>query len=154
MKSFKEYQNESPVPVPLQEGVEPDTLLIKLSNTEYELEIADTPGKIQEGLSGRDYIPRKTGMIFIMPKEEIQEFWMRDCNTDMDILFLDEQGDIVNLHRMLRERAQASFESDLDYMSRLTSYSSGTPAKYAIEIPAGDITRLGLYIGQHVDIPK
>lgn len=153
MISFKQYF-ESPVPVPLHEGVEPDTIFIKLNNTDYELEIADTPGKIQEGLSGRDYIPRKTGMIFIMPKEDIHEFWMKDCNTDMDILFLNSECNIVNMHRMLRERAQSSFESDSDYMSRLTSYSSGTPAKYAIEIPAGDITRLGLYIGQHVDIPK
>lgn len=153
MKSFKEY-NISPVSVSLHEGVEPITLTIKLGRTNYDLEIADTPGKIQEGLSNRDHIPQKSGMIFIMPKEDIHEFWMKDCNTDMDILFLDSHGDIVNMHRMLRERAQSSFESDSDYMSRLTSYSSGTPAKYAIEIPAGDITRLGLYIGQHVDIPK
>jgi uncharacterized membrane protein (UPF0127 family) len=154
MKNFKEYYNESPVPVPLHEGVEPDTLSLNLNDSTYELEIADTPDKIIQGLSGRDFIPRKTGMIFIMPREQVQEFWMKDCLTNMDIIFLNEEGQIVNMHRMLKERPRASFETNEDYATRLTSYSSGEPAKYAIEIPAGDITRLGLRIGQIVPIHK
>jgi uncharacterized protein len=154
MKTFKEYHNESPVPVSLHEGVEPDTLSINLNDTTYSLEIADTLDKITQGLSGRDFIPRKTGMIFMMPEEQVHSFWMKECLTNMDILFLNEEGEIVNMHRMIRERPQTSFETNEDYMTRLTSYSSEKPAKYAIEIPSGDITRLGLYIGQRVHIPK
>ena len=151
MKRFIEYTNleEEVVSLPSDET---NLIDVKIGHSDYRLEIADTPQKIQEGLSGRDCIPRKTGMLFIMPMQSIQEFWMKGCDTDMDILFLDEEGMVVNMERMMRERSKASFETEALYESRLRLYSSKYPAKYAIEISAGDITRLGLHIGDSINI--
>ena len=151
MKKFLEYiqLDEEIVSLPSDETHFID---VKIGHSDYRLESADTPQKIQEGLSGRDCIPRKTGMLFVMPKQSIQEFWMKGCNTDMDILFLDEEGMVVNMERMIKERSKASFETETLYENRLRLYSSKYPAKYAIEIPAGDITRLGIHIGDNINI--
>lgn len=152
MKSFLDFQHEIKNPVQLQESVEPDSVQLLIGPTEYNLELADTPDKITKGLSGRYDIPRKSGMIFVMPEEKTQDFWMRGCLTNMDALFLNSDGEIVNMHRMIAETPRHQLESQQQYENRLRLYSSEKPAKYVIEIPAGDITRLGLSIGETVDI--
>ena len=152
MKSFKEYTGIKTPPVSLEESVKPDGVSVKMGSTHYNLEVADTPNKIIEGLSYRENIPQKTGMLFVMPKEQIHEFWMKDCLTDMDIIFLTTEGQIVNMENMIKERHKVSFETNESYQSRLKMYSSKYPAKYAIEIPSGDISRLGLEVGQYINI--
>jgi len=153
MKSFRQYTNKEMNPVPLQESVDPDSFELFIGPSQYNLELADTPDKISKGLSGRTSIPRKSGMMFVMPEEKVQDFWMWECLTDMDGLFLDSDGIIVNMHRMLAESPKNQFESQDNYQSRLKLYSSDKPAKYVIEIPSGDITRLGLSIGEKIDLP-
>jgi hypothetical protein len=152
MKSFLSFQSKPSDPVPLQESVEPDMLNLLIGSSEYTLELADTPDRIQEGLSGRTDIPRKSGMLFVMPEECRQDFWMKGCITNMDAIFLNSEGRIVNMHRMLAETPRNKFESAQDYENRLRLYSSEEPAKYVIEIPCGDITRLGLNLGETIDL--
>jgi len=152
MKSFKEYTGIKTPPASLEESLNPGGVSVKMGSTQYNLEVADTPDKIIEGLSYRENIPQKTGMLFVMPKEQIHEFWMKDCLTDMDIIFLTTEGQIVNMENMIKERHKVSFETNESYQSRLKMYSSKYPAKYAIEIPSGDISRLGLEVGQYINI--
>ena len=153
MKSFGEYNKKEIDPVSLQESVDPDSVQLLLGLSEYNLELADTPDKISKGLSGKNNIPRKSGMLFVMPEEKRHDFWMKDCLTDMDTIFMNGEGKIVNMHRMIAESPRQQFESRHQYENRLRLYSSEEPAKYVIEIPPGDITRLGLGVGKTVDIP-
>lgn len=153
MKSFLSFDKQDECPDLLNESVDPDIINLNIGPSDYTLELADTPDKIIRGLSGRESIPRKTGMLFVMPEEKIQDFWMWECLTDMDGLFLDSDGVIVNMHRMLAESPKNKFESHNNYQSRLKLYSSEKPAKYVIEIPSGDITRLGLSVGEKLDLP-
>ena len=152
MRSFGEYNKKETEPVSLHESVQPDSVELLIGESQYNLELADTPYKISKGLSGRYKIPQKTGMLFVMPEETRQDFWMRGCLTNMDALFINEDGKIVNMHRMIAETPRHRLESQEQYENRLRLYSSEEPAKYVIEIPAGDITRLGLSIGETVDI--
>ena len=154
MKSYLDYYNlrEETDPVPVKK--EPDTVSIDLNGTEYKLEIAKTPEKIYKGMSDRKHIPRKTGMLFDMPTEMIQSFCMRDCECDMDLIYANSKGKVVGLHKMKREPKKTSRETDIQYNNRLKKYESDEPAKYVIEIPAGDITRLDLKKGQIIKIPK
>lgn len=154
MKTFIDYHNlrEEVEPVPVKK--EPDSLSLTIGGTDYKLEVADTAEKIHMGMSGRKSIPRKTGMIFKMPTEGIQSFCMRDCPCNMDLIFANTSGEIKGLHRMKAERPKSRNETDIQYDRRLKKYNSDAPAKYAIEIPAGDITRLGLKKNQIINIPK
>ena len=62
MKSFKEYTGIETPPVSLEESVKPDGVSVKMGSTQYNLEVADTPNKIIEGLSYRENIPKNKFM--------------------------------------------------------------------------------------------
>lgn len=154
MKSYLDYYNlrEETDPVPVKK--EPDTVSLDINGTEYKLELVNTPEKIHKGMSGRKIIPRKTGMLFDLPVEMIQSFCMRDCECDMDLIYVNSKNKVVGLHRMKQEPRQTSKETKIQYNNRLKNYESDEPAKYAIEIPSGDITRLAIKNGQIIKIPK
>tara|TARA_R110000868_G_scaffold334624_1_gene595341 strand:- start:2563 stop:3027 length:465 start_codon:yes stop_codon:yes gene_type:complete len=154
MKTFIDYHNlrEEVEPVPVKK--EPDSISLNIGGTDYKLEVADKPDKIYKGMSGRKSIPRKTGMLFDMPSEDKQSFCMRDCMCNMDLVYANKKGEIKGLHRMTAERPKRKTETDIQYNKRLKNYDSDGPAKYAIELPAGDITRLGLKQNQIINIPK
>jgi hypothetical protein len=158
MKSFNEYRGTNGYPlqnnVELIENVGYETDQVEIGSTMYTLEVADNYNLISNGLSGRQIIPQKTGMLFVMPKQGIQEFWMKGCNVNMDIIFINEDNEIVNLHRMVIERDKMLSETDMQYEKTLKKYSSEMPARYAIEIPSGDITRLGLRVGDMINIER
>ena len=154
MKTFIDYHNlrEETEPVPIEK--EPDSVSVKIGDTNYKLEVAETPEKLYRGMGGRRYIPRKTGMLFRMPVEMIQEFCMRDCDCNMDIIYVNSDDKVVGTHTMTAERPRHRMESSIQYENRLKKYPSDEPAQYAIEIPAGDITRLGIKKNQTINIPK
>ena len=59
-------------------------------------EIADTFDLRRKGLSGRPEIQPGTGMFF----DKAGAYWMKDVNFDLDILFLDKQGMILEKQHM------------------------------------------------------
>jgi uncharacterized protein len=138
-----------------------DYLRVRLDGRMYRLEIADTPDKRIQGLSGRTEIPANGGMIFIFPRRDVrvQSFVMRDCLVDIDIIYLDPSGRVVAMHEMKVEPPRGPGEGqpgDLTnraYEDRLTKYSSRFPAQFAIEIRGGSLPTMKLREGDKVDLP-
>ena len=62
---------------------------------------------------------------------------MRDCQVDIDIVFLDLSGRVVAAHRMRAEPLRQPQESEEQYLSRLRHYASNAPARFAVELRAG-----------------
>ena len=91
-------------------------------------------------------------MLFIFPDSDMRSFWMANCLIDIDLIFLDTRGTITALHEMKIEDPQEAGESELAYNTRLKNYKSGFPARFAIELPAGSITRLQLRINQKLPL--
>ncbi|HMO25414.1 MAG TPA: DUF192 domain-containing protein, partial [Tepidisphaeraceae bacterium] len=78
-------------------------------------------------------------MIFAFPDERPLSFWMKNTHIPLDILYLTADGAVVSTHRMLPHD--------------LRPVPSAGPAKYAIELNAGEIARTGLRRGDRIDIP-
>ena len=78
------------------------------------------------------------GMFFIFPNEEPQSFWMRNTYISLDILYVDEQGEIV------------SIASNTPVQS-LDPIPSGKPAKYVVEVNAGYCARHGIEVGDQIE---
>jgi uncharacterized membrane protein (UPF0127 family) len=123
-----------------------------LSGVAYELELASDPTTRTRGLSGRDSIDARGGMLFVFPDDAPRVFWMRDCRTDIDIAFVDRTGRVVATHRMRVEPARAAGESEAAYLARLRGYPSNAPARFAIELRAGSLAQLGITVGSRVDV--
>jgi len=118
----------------------------------FLLELAITDEARTTGLMNRDEIPADGGMLFVFPRSELRSFWMANCLIDIDLIFLDARGRITALHRMTAEPPQREDESDLDYQSRMPPYWSGVAARFAIELKAGSIDRLGLRTEERIDL--
>ncbi|MBL8745568.1 MAG: DUF192 domain-containing protein [Phycisphaerae bacterium] len=104
-----------------------------------------------KGLGGRESIPEDGGMLFVFPYTNLLEFVMRDCKFDIDIAFLDDSGRVVAWHTMKNEPRNPG-ESDSDYENRLKRYPSTFAARFAVELRAGTLARLGVKPGDLVEL--
>lgn len=114
---------------------------VKISGATFHVEIADTPAAQARGLSGRDFLAPENGMLFLFPKEEIQRFWMKDMKFPIDIIWIKEDtvvGMVIG----------AEPESGPDY----TVYNSPEPIDKVLEINSGLTQKLGIKIGDAVDL--
>ena len=127
------------------DGVERVT--VEIAGESFHLELAADPGTRVQGLMGRTEIARDGGMLFVFPDVAMRSFWMKDCLTDMDIIFLDGSGRVTATHEMTMEPPRRPDESQLAYELRLPGYSSLRPAQFAIELAPGSLDRLGVRTG-------
>ena len=125
---------------------------ITIKDKTFTLEVAATEQAITRGLGGRESVPADGGMLFIFPEPTVRRFWMYDCMVDIDIIFLDAGGSITAIPRMKAEPLRDEGESEVDYRDRLTSYSSGTRAQFAIELQAGMLDQLNLRLHEKITL--
>ncbi len=78
------------------------------------------------------------GMIFIMPNEEYQVFWMKNTPSPLDIAYLRPNGTIINILTM------KPFDE--------SHYPSDAPAKYAVETHAGYFAKKHIHAGDKFDL--
>jgi len=119
------------------------TETITLADQTFTLELAYTRKARQRGLMFRKELATDRGMLFIFNKARSRSFYMKNCLIDLDIIFLDGQGNIVRMHHMKKPVPGATLET----------YSSEKPAQYALELPVDTIEKLKLRIGQTVQLP-
>ncbi len=120
------------------------TLPFNLNNKTFNLEIASNPIQQAKGLSKRDQLCSDCGMIFTFARPGIYPFWMKDTLIPLDIIWLDPNGVIVTIHSA---NPQPNTPDHL-----LTRYSNQAPAQYVIELNYQESEKLGLKIGDHIDL--
>lgn len=118
----------------------------------FTLKVSSSDATRTRGLGGVADIPADGGMVFVFANSEMRGFWMKDCVTDMDIVYLDPMGYVTAIHTMRKEPLRREGESQFAYEARLPRYSSVSPAQYAIELRAGRAAELKLKTSQKVAI--
>lgn len=103
----------------------------------FLIEIADTPQKWERGLMYRKALKENQGMLFVFPRVDIAQFWMKNTLIPLDMLFIDSGGKIIKIQR------KATPES-------LAIISSGAPVKAVLEIAGGASDKLKLQTGDRV----
>ena len=92
---------------------------------ELYLDIADTEQKRSYGLMNRKNIKPNTGMLFVWRDKQIRNFWMKNTYFNLDLFFLNNQGEIIEIYK----NAKAFDE---------TNIKSKEKVKYVLEMKAGE----------------
>ncbi len=111
---------------------------VELGNQRYAIEIADDDAERARGLMFRDALPSGHGMLFIHDAEEPQAYWMKNTKIPLDILYFDDERKLV---------AQQRDVPPCSLGDGCPSYPSDAPARYVLELNAGEAARLQLKDG-------
>jgi len=119
-----------------------ERILLSIAGKPYKtlrVEVVTTPETLRRGLSGRNALPARHGMLFVFEKEARQAMWMPNMKFPLDILWLDRNMKI--LHISYTAVPCVDGES-------CPSISSYYRVKYAIEMTAGGAAdfKVGQYL--------
>lgn len=117
---------------------------VDLKGQTYSIEIAENDATREHGLMDRPSMPLDHGMLFIFQDDAPRAFWMKNCKFAQDMLFFDA------------ERKLISVQHDVPACTAdpCPSYSSGAPARYVLELNAGQASKLGLTPGDELTIHR
>ena len=102
-----------------------ETRTIRTNGQSYNVLVSDDFEKRVLGLSNRTNLPEGIdGMLFIFPKSDTHGIWMKDMNFNIDILWLDDNFNVVD------QRLNVSPDTYPE------SFTPSAPALYVLELPA------------------
>lgn len=104
---------------------------------DFKIELALTAQQQAQGLMNRTEMAKDAGMLFFFNDFTERSFWMKSTLIPLDMIFLDEEGEIVNIH-------------DSAIPNDLTSIKSGAPARAVLELNGGVAKALGIRAGDQV----
>ena len=111
---------------------------VTLRDQTFNVEIADNDSERARGLMYRDQMASDAGMLFLFDRQEPQAFWMKNTKIPLDILYFDDGRKLV---------AQQRDVPPCSLGDACPSYPSEAPARYVLELNAGEAARLGLKDG-------
>ncbi|MCC8364468.1 DUF192 domain-containing protein [Lysobacter sp. A6] len=111
---------------------------VELNGTRYSVEIADDDAERARGLMFRDSLEKNHGMLFIHDVEAPQAYWMKNTHIPLDILYFDDARRLVSQQRDVPPCSLGD---------GCPPYPSTAPARYVLELNAGEAARLELETG-------
>ena len=101
------------------------------------IEIVDDMQMIQAGMMYRKEMSDNQGMLFVMPVEEIQTFWMKNTVMSLVMIFAASDGEIETIRPRTTPKS-------------LETVMSTAPAKYVVEVRAGFAEKYGILKSQQI----
>ena len=117
---------------------------VSVGGAAFEVEIAFTPEGRTRGLSGRDSLADGAGMLFVFESGAASSFWMREMRFALDFVWIGDGCEVVDIHAAVPAPPAGTA------LGELPIYSSRTPARYNLEINAGEAAARGIEIGDAV----
>ncbi len=111
-----------------------------IGSAKFLVEVADTRELRIKGLMFRKAIANDYGMLLVFDKQEIQGIWMKNMLVRLDIIFLNEEKQIIEIFNNVPPCQGDPCDS---YISKL-------PARYVLEIRANRCKELDVKIGDTI----
>ena len=107
------------------------------SVTSYRVALAESETERSQGLMDVRDLPSDRGMIFIFEEQDELSFWMANTPLSLDIIFVNEDFEVVRIHESTRPYSQQSLASD-------------APARYVVELLGGQSVSWNIIEGSKI----
>ena len=111
---------------------------VEIAGQRYAVELADDDAERARGLMFRDAMADDRGMLFIHDAQDSQAYWMKNTRIALDILYFDNDRKLVSQQRGVPPCSLGD---------ACPSYPSNAPARYVLELNAGQAEKLKLQDG-------
>ena len=104
----------------------------------FNVEVVDTDATRAKGLMYVTELAEDAGMLFDFKDERDVSFWMRNTFIPLDMIFVDANGIVKNVHVNAHPHDPTGIPSE-------------GPVQYVLEIPGGRSVEIGLKPGDKMD---
>lgn len=119
---------------------------IYVGETEILVEIANTARKRQKGLSKRESLAEREGMLFVFAQEDVQPpFWMKEMEFAIDIIWIDDDK-VVQIDENVPAPESDTPDSELKF------YPPNQPIDYVLEVKAGFADQNDIKVGDDINL--
>ena len=134
-------ETASPVMAPdfavIEIAVQPGKQRAPLS---FTVKLAETEIQRRHGLMFMPYLPKQHGMLFVFETDAPRQFWMKNTQIPLDILFFASDGRLVNV-----------VHSAVPFS--LTARNSAGPARYVLELNGGVAAEINIQLDARLVLP-
>ena len=102
-------------------------ITIELGDREYKVREADDAVSRAKGLSGITKLPEDGGMIFYFNKPQKVSFWMKDTKIPLDIIFIDEDEEVISVKQGKPMDETLITEDNVLYVVEVNAHSGIQP---------------------------
>ena len=128
----------------LETGPEAQHPAVSIGASIFMVDVAETVEERAQGLSGRPSLGEGTGMLFIFEEESVHSFWMKEMQFPLDFLWIDGGCTVADITVDVPQPAEGT------ELSKLPTYRPDVPAKFVLEINAGEAAARGISKGDAV----
>ena len=106
----------------------------------FSVKLAETEAQRRHGLMFTPYLPERHGMLFVFDTDAPRQFWMKNTQIPLDMLFFASDGRLVNI-----------VHSAIPFS--LTARNSADPARYVLELNGGVAAEIGVQADAQLVLP-
>lgn len=96
---------------------------IKIGSKKYKVKLAESDEELSTGLQNVENLPEDEGMLFIMKEPDEVSFWMKDTKIPLDIIFLDEELEVISVHEGIPESEEFITEENVNFVLEVNKNS-------------------------------
>lgn len=112
-----------------------------VGNQCFEVEVADSQEERGRGLMYRDSLANDKGMFFVFKNSERHDFWMKNTEIPLDIIWINSDMEIVHMEHNVQPCETENCQT----------YSPDESSMYVLEINSGLSEEYGIEEGDKVE---
>lgn len=104
-----------------------ETIKIRIAGNEYNVLAARTEEERERGLQGVEEMDSDEGCLFFHPEVEHVDYWMEDTEIPLDIIFIDENKEVISVKQGEPNNTDYISEDGVKYVLELNQGSPVEP---------------------------